>query len=508
MIQLRNYQQEGNDNIAKAYSRGVRSLIRQLPTGGGKTIEFCALIDRFTKVMNNSVVVAVHRDELLKQTRKSLYNHFGIHSEAIISGRKRIPYSKVYVAMVDTLSGYIKKNPRFASTCGMIIVDECHIGNFKKLEEHFTHALRVGYSATPIASSKKDPLLQHYEEIIVGPQIEELIHMGSLCPNETYSIKGINRKNFGISKGDFNNTQMGSEFSNTRHVHNTVEAYNRLCEGKKTIVFNCNVAHSLLVNQAFLDQGFNSRHLDGSESDTFRRETLEWFHNTPDAILNNIGVLTTGFDEPSVINVIINRSTMSLPLLLQMCGRGSRPYAGKDFFRIIDMGGNILVHGDWGANRDWNYIFQNPDKPSDGGGVAPIKMCDKCEAIIPAQSIICKFCGHEHERILNYDTFMPEFELVVGRIQVESLIKDQKERGQKDFKVFFDILNKSVTILKYKLNGMPLSDEVEQKAFILFEQKIKEWRKHINLPYDRYTQGFAQLKFKEECNKIKNIVTI
>lgn len=505
MITLRPYQKEGIDQIAMLYSSGTRNIVYQLATGGGKTICFCGLTDRFRKAMDRSVLIAVHREELLTQTRKSLYNHFAINSEAIISGRKNVPYSGVYVAMVETLYNLLKRKPHFADHIGMLIIDECHLANFKKLFDYFPNVLRVGFSATPISSSKKHPMRDYYDDIITGPSIDDLIMSGSLCPNETYSIKGINRKSFGIKRGEFDNKQMGATYSNIRHVQNTVEAYKRLGEGQKTMVFNCNVEHSKLVNDAFLASGFDSKHLDGTENKIKRREVLTWLKNTPNAILNNVGVLTTGFDEPTIKNIIINRSTMSLPLWMQMTGRGSRPSTDKEYFRIIDMGGNALTHGDWRAMRNWDIYFHHPDKPTDAMGAAPIKECSKCEAIIPAQSIFCGFCGHEHPRVINYDTILPDFELLVGRINVEVLVEQAKDSGHKEFKVFFDILNKSVTILKYRLNGMELTDGFIDQTLKTFEDRIKEWRHAIGKPYDRYTREFAQKKFREECEKLKSL---
>ncbi|WP_091608823.1 DEAD/DEAH box helicase [Maribacter dokdonensis] len=55
-----------------------------------------------------------------------------------------------------------------------------------------------------------------------------------------------------------------------------------------------------------------------------RASVLRWFKNTPGAILSNVGILTTGFDEPTVETVILYRATTSVSLYLQMVGRGSR----------------------------------------------------------------------------------------------------------------------------------------------------------------------------------------
>lgn len=506
-MQLRKYQIDGIDEIARLYGSGVRRIVFQMPTGSGKTVAFSGLINRFLSSFNKSVLVAVHRDELLNQTRKTLYNHFHIHSEPIVAGKKHIPSSRAYVGMVETLNNIIKKRPKWCEHIGLLIVDECHIANFNKIYEAFPNALIIGFTATPIAASKKTPLKLFFNEIVVGPQIEELIEIKSLVPNITYNIKGIDKKKFGKRGNDYDDKAMAKEYSTVRHVKNTVEAYKKYGRFEKTIIFNVNIEHSLLVNQAFIDAGYPSRHLDGDMPINLRKETFTWFKNTPGAILNNVGVATTGFDEPSIINVIVNKSTLSLPLWLQMTGRGSRPYHGKEYFRIIDMGGNAKYHGDWSIYRDWYDIFHNPDKPSTGG-VAAVKDCAGCDAIIPASTIFCKFCGHEHERRIGYDTFEPEFEIIVSRFNIEDMVADQIKNNHKPWKPFFEILNKTISILKYRSYGIELTAEDKERVYLIFEARVKEWCKVAGRPFARSTQAFARQKFEDEFNKLQLVKTI
>ena len=497
------YQSDGVNEIASNFSKGIRRQIFQLPTGAGKTVVFSYMVQRYLNAMNKTVVIAVHRDELLKQTRKTLFNHFGINSEAITAKNRQLNQSKVYVCMVETLHNRLKKRQEYIKNVGMLIVDECHIGNFKKLYDYYQDPLIVGLSATPISASKKDPLKNHFDEIVVGPQIDELIKFGSLTQNETYGIKGFDRDSLNVKRGRFDESDMAKKYSKVKHVSNVVDAYERLCQGLKTMVFNCNVEHSKLVTEAFINAGYESRHLDGESAD--RKEVLEWFHNTPNAILNNIAVLTTGFDEPSVRNVIINRSTMSLPLWLQMSGRGSRIYPTKDYWRLIDMGGNAVKFGDWRMSRDWYTHFHFPDRPSDGEGVAPIKSCDGCEAIITASARVCAFCGHIHERVIEYDTIAPEFEKLVGLINVGRIATNVEEKGHKEWTTFFKILDQSMKGLQYQISDTYMSTEDIDKAFKTFETKVKEWRKIINKPYGRHVKEFARIKFEEELKKAQMI---
>lgn len=501
-MQLRPYQIEGINKIAKNIGLGIRMQIMQMPTGAGKTITVAGLIHRYKQKFNNRVLMLVHREELLSQSRRALYNGFGIISEIVNADTKYLPHADVFVGMVETANNRLKKNPNYFGDIGLLIIDECHIGSFKKIYEYFpAPTIVVGLSATPISATKKDPMKNQWQDIVPGPDIHELISIGSLVQNETYQLKGIARKEISIKRGEFDNAEMGKIYSKSKNVHNVVSAYEKLCEGKKTIIFNCNIAHSILVNDAFIQAGYPSKHLDGTENIYKRVETLKWYASTPNAILHNIGVLTTGWDEPSVINCIVNRSTMSLPLFLQMTGRASRPYPGKDYFRIIDMGGNITTHGDWSMTRDWYQLFHYPDKPSTGG-VAPIRICTNCEGIIPASARICKLCGYEEERITEYDTIAPEFEMIIGRININTMVDHQRDSGHKDISVLFRLCSKTIAALKYRIPDDIISDTLQEDCFAQFEMKVIEWCRITGRKHNAWLKTFSRDIFIKEFDKV------
>jgi superfamily II DNA or RNA helicase len=140
-----------------------------------------------------------------------------------------------------------------------------------------------------------------------------------------------------------------------------LSSYQDNCRGKKTLIFNNGIKTSQNVCDTFQNAGYNVRHLDNKNTATERREILRWFKETPDAILTSVGILTTGFDEPSVESIILNRATRSLTLYFQMIGRGSRVFGEKKDFTVIDLGNNVARFGLWEAHINWNHIFRNPD---------------------------------------------------------------------------------------------------------------------------------------------------
>jgi len=102
--------------------------------------------------------------------------------------------------------------------------------------------------------------------------------------------------------------------------------------------------------------------LDSTFSDKDRKDVLRWFKETPDAILSSVGILTTGFDEPTVQTIILNRATRSLTLYHQMIGRGSRKLPNKDRFKLIDLGNNVRRFGYWQDYLNWQDAFRFPDR--------------------------------------------------------------------------------------------------------------------------------------------------
>jgi superfamily II DNA or RNA helicase len=509
--QLRPYQVNSIDRVALMLKEGKKRVIFQLATGGGKTVTFAGLINRYLSKQDKKVLVLVHREELLKQARRTLFNWYDIAAAPVTAGIKYLPDVPVYVAMVETANNRIRKNPSYFKNIGLVIVDECHIGNFKKLYDHFNTSWIIGFTATPISGSKKDPLKNHFEDIVCGIDIPELISGGSLAPNKTKHIKNINREQLTVKNGEFEERQMGVVFSNTRHIQNCVAAYQKHCAGMKTLIFNVNIEHSKKVNAAFQAFGLPSRHLDGNATPYERNDTLEWFKNTPDAILNNVGVLTTGFDEPSIMSVVVNKSTMSLPLWLQMTGRGSRPHPGKDQFLILDMGGNATTHGDWCDPHDWRDIFFNPDKPREGG-TAPRKVCIGCNSLIHASTKACPECGANNSNNVTYDDGTARLEDLITRrpitIDMDSMILEHslkrtaKNEPYKEVSLLHNLKYKIIIHASRVWKLKQIDDRTATRLLGIYQEAVKQWCEKKDHEFSWWHKKSTQEWFFAELKRV------
>lgn len=498
---LRNYQEQGLRGLAGKIREGLRRLILLLPTGGGKTVMFAAMIARYIQRTPKNAIVLVHREELLKQARQKLYHQEGIIAEIVKPGVKHWPAGRVHVCMVETAFNRLKKKSDWFKNVGLVVIDEAHLDNFGKTMPYFDDCLVIGFTATAISSDKRKPMNGYYQDIVVAAQIDELIACNSLCPNVTFNAENISREELKTGTNDFNEAVMGAVYSTSKHVHNTVKAYEEHCVGQKTLIFNCNIDHSKLVNEAFLEAGYNSCHFDSEMPDFQRLEILAWFARTDDAILNNIGILTTGFDDPSIRWIVVNRATMSLSLWLQMNGRGSRPYPGKEFFGTIDMGNNWLVHGEWSTPRDWTYIFDHPLEPIEGG-IGGVKECSNCHALIPVSSKTCKFC----ETVLRtdaqavYDQQNLQFKIVSKRlpanINVVSIIEQNKAR--KSFYALHQI--KHQLINHYRMDG--ITDEIAYEMLAMYQEKVEEWCRITKNDYNMFMKEKSGQWFLDELKNV------
>jgi len=165
-----------------------------------------------------------------------------------------------------------------------------------------------------------------------------------------------------------------------------VSEYERHAPNSKALVFCIDKEHTRETCAEFQRAGYRAEYvLSGEDQD--RKGIFKTFHDTREIqLLMNCGIATTGYDNPSIETIILNRKTASLPLKLQMEGRASRPFPGKHEFVVIDMFSNFLPPlGQWDADRDWVDLFYNPPVP----GKAPTKQCPTCHKHIPMGVRIC-----------------------------------------------------------------------------------------------------------------------
>lgn len=455
MINLRPYQERFVHDIRVAFKQGFNSILNQLPTGGGKTVIF-SYIAQNTAKKGNRVLILTDRDELLRQAGGSLQK-FGLQPSFIKAGSKFIDYRKnVYVAMSQTLRNRIKLkewSDFIKNDIDLIIIDEAHIQEFNYLfESGLLKGKKVlGFTATPSRSGKMRQLGMDYEKLIRGAEPKDLIELGYLLNCDTYKFDAPDMTGVKINSltGDYQENSMFQRYDNSKTYQGLVKNYQKYAEGKKMIVFCCNVEHAIKTTIQLNEAGYSAKFISSEKTkpkevasttlfdeDGYGEERAEFekyksklkdYHFYQDnykkysggratlmkdfkegkfKILVNVDIATKGFDEPSIEVVAVYRSTQSLTLWLQMLGRGSRINEGKDFFTVFDFGGNVDRLGNYDDNREWSLWHE---AKKSGGGVPPLKECGitstgkpiksktdvqkGCGRLIMASLQLCPYCG-------------------------------------------------------------------------------------------------------------------
>lgn len=355
------YQERDINSIFDAIKMGTsKKLLYQLPTGGGKTLVFSEIARRFLSDSKQTVTILTHRKELCKQTSTTLRN-LGVANNVITSTDLNFSSDcSCYVAMVETLTNRIKKKKIKVGTVGLVIIDEAHHNSFSKLLNKFKNAVVIGVTATPFSSAAEKPMNRHYDSVLVGESISDLISNGYLARPKClqYNVE-LNSLKTGVH-GDFTVGSSHALYGSDAMQKLLLTAYQENSAGKKTLIFNNGIQTSIAVHDTFTAAGLPIRHLDNKTPTEERKKILKWFKQTKGAVLTSVSILTTGFDEPTVQTVILNRATTSITLYHQMIGRGARKLPNKKTFTILDLGNNTDRFGAWDAPVDWKFAFENP----------------------------------------------------------------------------------------------------------------------------------------------------
>lgn len=547
-ITLYPYQENDINEIFRLFELHDTILL-QKPTGAGKTVIFSELVKKWLiNNPNKKVVICVHRDELLKQTVKSL-RRIGISCETVTAKKSALNHlSDVYVCMVETLCNRLEENPLYLINVGLAIDDECHVRLYEKVWKYFSGIKRLGVTATPISNKKitfskctrcgaenETPIVccnvemfeytrrftfsELYDDIVTSVQVKELIELGNLTKDLNYAVGHIDRSKLTIDAktGDFDTKTSDAEYSTTNALHDVVLNYEELCKGKKTLIFNASIKMNELVFQEFLDRGYAKdqvKIIDSKNKEGGRDYILNWFKETPGAILINAGILVAGFDEETIEGVIMNLSTLSLSKYHQCIGRAGRitDKFYKGHFIHVDLGGNIEYfksayggNGLWSDDVDWRSIFFGTDekpKPKREALENTI-MCSDCGMIHSKSALACPECGFEKIAYQQKQNSSNEVAVLIDDYPLPDGGKIVKytRKNEKDLGFAYTILISSCAdmfIYKYVTRGMyekSLSDSQ-------FHDKLKNI---LAKPMRTFVMSFPGSRYRTFDNLLNSI---
>ena len=387
-INLRQYQEEGVNNIRLSYMQGNRAVLYVLPTGGGKTVIFSHISEQ-AAIKGNRVCILVHRAELVDQSSESL-KKIGVDHGVITAGKELDLSKTVQVASVFTLVRRLHLIP--ADFFGLIVVDEAHhavAGSWKKTIDHFQKAKVLGVTATPERLDGKG-LGNYFQDMIIGKDTAWLTANNYLAPAKVFAPPNkLDKTSLGKRGGDYKMEDAQDQMQQGGIMGDAVTHYQKHIYPATAIAFCCTIEHAKAVSKAFTEAGISSTPLTGDNCKD-RKDIIKNLGTGEIKVVTSCQIISEGTDVPTVGGAILLRPTQSLSLYLQQVGRCLRPANGKQYAIINDHVGNSITHGLPNQPREWSLEGK---KVRDKVKAPPLKVCDACFAVNPISATTCSDCG-------------------------------------------------------------------------------------------------------------------
>lgn len=354
---LRDYQQEAITAIGAAEAEGLQRVLVTLPTGAGKTVIFAALIG----AREGRALVMVHRDELIGQAVEKIRETNPGLSVGIIKGARNDVDAQVIVASVASLGRKPptgeQLHPRVRAVLSYgplrtVIIDEAHHAGAAT----YVRAARalgcmtpggplmVGVTATPVPADKHFAAL--FEREVYSRDILWMIERGYLSDvrGVRVELRKLDLQQVKMSGRDYQAAALGDALADADAPSAAFAAWSQHAQGRKGILFAPTVDLAYTTAEVFRQGGVRADAIHGDMPAEARANALERLRRGEVDLMCNVGILTEGFDDPSVDAVVLMRPTRSRVLYLQCIGRGLRLYPGKDDCLVLDLTGATTRH--------------------------------------------------------------------------------------------------------------------------------------------------------------------
>lgn len=409
---MRNYQTKLITDIRKS-AASHRSIVAVLGCGGGKSV-IQAEIARLATSKGNRVLFLVHRRELCRQITDT-FTAQGVNMELCEVGMVQtisrrlssqsqecehdIPNFHIQKESGTTAARPAVRKPAKGRRDGdkekpaLIITDEAHHSTaktYRKIYDRFPDALLLGFTATPIRLNRGG-LGEVYEDLITSVSTRWLIDNNFLADYKYYSVELADTSKLRTRAGEFKADEVAALMNSRAIFGNTVEQWEKLARGKKTICYCAGVAASKATAEAFRAAGHTAYSLDGKTPQEERDSVMERFRSGEITILCNADLFGEGLDVPDCECTVLLRPTQSLTLYIQQAMRSMRYMPGKTAI-IIDHVGNCYRHGLPDDPREWTLEPKAKQET-----VVKIRECRQCFAVYSPTLSKCPYCGAEAE---------------------------------------------------------------------------------------------------------------
>lgn len=378
-IKLRQYQLDAVDAVDAAIREripGSRNML-VLPTGAGKTHVISRLVKMFP---GHQILIITPRIRLLEQVRQGLGPH-GVLSGSI--GNDLGNCHRVIICTFQTVTHRLN-----VVIPSIIIIDECHLvppgSEYAAFLDRYPNAAVIGLTATPFRGETHISECGLEWKLIFSVSITQLIDDHHLVPPHSMATSEE-------SIADGNDERTLSEV--TEKIIPALTASVRKEKRKKCLAFCCNIEHAKLTADLLKKAGETSVYLVHSHQKKKEQDAqFLAFKTSPErAWLVNVGLVTIGVDIPSVDCIAILRDIGAFALLVQIIGRGLRPWDKKQ---------NCLIYDFGGGTRRFGFVDDPQFGCKDVNAREPaMKTCPKCGRLVHISAMTCPRCMHTFQRM-------------------------------------------------------------------------------------------------------------
>ena len=394
---LRGFQDTLMDDARDALRAGHRRICVQMGTGGGKTVVASAIIQSASARGNETWMMA-HKNFLVEQASEKL-KRFGVHHGIVSSSGRYNPRQHVHVCSL----GVLRNRHKGMAPPKIIILDECHhIGarTWAEMMDAYPDAIWIGLTATPIRPGGGG-LGDHFDHLITGPGVAELIQWGKdhpgegLCDYRYFTVKtAVHTDGLHTRAGEFIAEEAAELVDKPAIIGDAVEEFQKHCPDRRFLSFAVNVKHAAHVAEQYQAAGINCVMLDGSMTKPYIKSVLRDLEAGRVQGVASVNLLLEGLDVSSINCVQWLRPTKSRVVKMQGDGRGLRNEIGKDHLVILDHVEN-WKHFGWPDDEvEWSL---EPARRSVAPVVADKRECKRCYCRYPLRMLRCPECGQQVE---------------------------------------------------------------------------------------------------------------
>jgi DNA repair protein RadD len=385
---LLDYQVQMSDSVVRLLGKPGSKAMLQMPTGSGKTRTvmhaIAGWLSNYSAENTPLILWLAHSEELCEQAIASFRSSWSSYGRGMATCARlwgahkfeidRVVRGIVFAGLQKLHALRLRDRKSFsslASRVSLLVFDEAHKALaetysdlLSEVQAHSRGVVILGLSATPgrarFEAIQNERLSGLFGGKLLTPNfggtdaITALRQLGVLAQLKRQAIVGTRLELWTPEKAyqgthlDFPDSLLeraGMDEKRNRSIVNAVVKQARA--GKQCIVFACSVDHAKLIAALTGMKNVPSCCVTGDMRHAHRVRVIDGFRRGAFRVLTNFGILSTGFDVPSVGVVVIARPTSSIVLYSQMIGRGLRGprMGGNSECLVLDVVDNIEGFG-------------------------------------------------------------------------------------------------------------------------------------------------------------------